>query len=375
MAVSVKDYPTILRDTGTVMQGSASVPLNLNTGSVLRAVLETCASLSLWQQGQVLQLLQTTRLSTSGGGDVDTFIEDFGLLRVAAGSSEGNVTFSRFSTTGSAIVPINSLVQTADGTQQFAVIADPTNAAYSIAQLGYTLAAGVASVTALVIAINPGSGGNALAGTVTQLASAIPGIDTVTNPLPFTSGTDAESDQAARDRFVSFIASLSKATPTAIGNAIESVNPTIIYTLTENVDTAGNPTPGSFYVTIDDGTGSPPGSLISAVANAVDAVRAAGVTFAVVAPQIVTVTISMAIATSTGTNHSTAVTAVQDALVAYVNSLGLGVALTYSSLFLIARSVAGVTNATLVLLNGGVVDVAASSRQTIRATTSTVTVS
>ena len=64
-----------------------------------------------------------------------------------------------------------------------------------------------------------------------------------------------------------------RATPVAVGYAISSLQQGLRYTIAENVDTSGAARMGNFVVTVDDGSGNPPSSLLGTVAAAVDAVR------------------------------------------------------------------------------------------------------
>ena len=212
------------------VQSGASTLLNLAVGSVLRALLEAVAATLLWLQGLVVYVLTLTRAATSSGADLDSFVADFGLTREPAVAATGTVTFTRFTTSGQALVPFGAAIQTADGTQNFIVETDSTNAAYNAGLGGYVLANTVASATVPAIAATPGSAGNVLAGSITSINQPIPGIDTVTNTAGLIDGLDAETDAALRSRFVLYFASLSKATLTAIESAIENVQQGLQYT-------------------------------------------------------------------------------------------------------------------------------------------------
>jgi uncharacterized phage protein gp47/JayE len=366
MAVTTKDYPTLVSDQIKAAQGASSNPLPFKVGSPERALVEAQTGVALWLQGLMLQVLALTRASTSSAGDLDTWIADFGLKRVGAKFASGSVSFSRFTATLPALVPVGATVQTSDGTQQFSVVADPTNLNWRSGQNGYTIAAGVVSIVCPVVALVAGAQGNALAGTISQLTTSIPSVDTVSNTLPFTNGVDPESDTALRARFVSFILSLAKATRAAIGNAIAGVQANLVYSIVENRDTAGNAAPASFYAVVDDGTGAPPALLLSLVASAIDAVRALGISFSVLAPQVIPAVITMTLVPASGYTHDAVSTAVQAAIVAYVNGLGLGIQLSYSRIAQVALGVPGVFNVTGILLNNGTSDITPTTSQTIK---------
>ncbi|MFY0076065.1 baseplate J/gp47 family protein, partial [Acinetobacter baumannii] len=85
-----------------------------------------------------------------------------------------------------ALVPVGALIQTGNGTQQYTVTADTTNAAYDASQGGYVLANGISSVTVPIQAGPAGVAGNVTAGSINTIAQAITGIDTVTNAAGLT---------------------------------------------------------------------------------------------------------------------------------------------------------------------------------------------
>lgn len=374
MAITTQDFTTITRNAVTAVQGASKLLVDLTVGSVLRAVLEANSAIVLWLQGMILQVLATTRAATSSTSDLDSFMADFGVTRLIASYASGQVTFSRFTTTNAALVPIGVTVQTADGTQSYVVTIDTTNAAYSASLGGYVIAALTASISAPVLAANAGIIGNSNAATISVLTQGISGVDTVTNPATFTNGVDPESDAALRIRFVAYIASLSKATKNAVGYAITSLQQNLSYTLTENLTYGGVTQNGYFYVVVDDGTGSPTTTLLSTVGNAIDVVRPVTSTFGVFAPVVVSVSIVMVTTTATGYDHPTLVALVSTALSKYVNSLALGATLTYSRLSQVAYDASvGITNVTSITLNGATADIAATTSQVIK--TSSVTVS
>jgi uncharacterized phage protein gp47/JayE len=370
MALSTQDFPTIVRNSVTAIQGAARGLVDLTTGSILRSVVEANATVVLWLQGLILQLLATTRAATSNLSDLDTFMLDFGVTRLGAVTASGQVTFSRFTAAAQAVVPVGATVLTADGTQSYTVALDTLNAAYSAGLGGYVLGAGTASISVPVTAVAAGSAANAVIGQVSLINQPISGVDTVTNAAAFINGVDPESDTALRTRFVAYIASLSKATKTAVGNAITSLKQGITYSLTENLTYGGVAQMGYFYVVVDDGTGTPPGSLLSTVSNAIDAVRPVTSTFGVFAPVVVTANVAMTITTAADYDHTATAALVATAIRNYINALTLGQALTFSRLTQISYDAsAGITNVTGVTLNGGAADLAATAQQVVKAGT------
>lgn len=370
MAISTQDFPTIVRNSVVAVQGAARGLVDLTIGSILRAVLEANATVILFLQGLILQLLATTRAATSNLADLDTFMSDYGVTRLAAVQASGLVTVSRATATAQAVVPVGSVFLSADGTQSYTALLDTGNAAYNASLGGYVLAAGVSSITLTVTAVTAGIAGNAVIGQISLLNQPIAGVDAVTNAAAFTNGVDPESDAALRVRFVAYIASLSKATKTAIGNAITSLRQGTTYLLIENLTYAGASQPGYFYVVVDDGTGTPSGSFLATVGNAIDVVRPVTSTFGVFAPIVVTANVAMTITNSAVYNHAAVTALVSTAIANYINALVIGQTLTYSRLTQVAYDASpGVTNVTGVTLNGGTTDLAATSQQVVKAGT------
>jgi uncharacterized phage protein gp47/JayE len=369
MALSTKDFVTLVREQASMIQGNACALADLTVGSILRAVIEANAAVTLWLQGLMLQLLKTTRAATSSGEDLDTWVGDYGLVRLPAVAATGTVTFSRFTPTQPAVVPIGTKVQIANGQQQYKVVQDTSHPAWDADLSGYVLAANIARIDIPIQALTAGAVSNARIGSINTLAQAIPGVDTVTNKAAFTNGADAESDTALRKRFIAYIASLSKATKEAVGYAIMSVKPGLSYALIENQTYEGHTQHGYFYVVIDDGTGTPTETLIATVYNAIEAVRPLSVSFGVFAPVVVEANIRLSITTS-GADHHTITGYVATAIKDYINRLGLGATLTYTRLAQIAYDASpSVLNVTAVQLNGATDDLIATPKQTLKAGT------
>lgn len=374
MQLPLQTFTTLVQNMAAAVQTSATQLLDLTAGSTLRAILEANASLALWLQWLILQVLQMTRAATSTGLDLDSWMADFTLVRMPAAAATGSVTVSRYTPALTALVPVGALVRTADGTQTFAVTADTTNPAFSASQSGYVLAAGVASLTVPVSAQAAGTGGNVQAGAISLLATAMPGIDTVANATAFQNGIDAESDDAFRSRFRNFISSRSRATTLAVGYAIANVQQGLSFTVTENVDGNGAPFLGNFVATVDDGSGAPSANLLASVQAAIDAVRPIGSTFMVRSPTVLNAAISLSVSVGAGVIKSPVTSAVASALAAYVNALPVGASLPVTKLAQLAYEAhPAITNVTNLLVNGGTADIAASSFAVMK--TSSVAVS
>jgi uncharacterized phage protein gp47/JayE len=358
MQLSLRSFSALVQSMAAAVEASATQLLDLTVGSTLRAVLEANASIGLWMQWLILQVLRTTRAATSNGADLDSWMADLTLTRLPAVATTGTVTFSRFTPGMSALIPAGALIRTADGTQTFAVSMDTAQSSWSATSNGYVVAAGVVSLDVPVIAQTPGSAGNVQAGTISLLASALPGIDSVSNLATLQNGLDAEADDAFRNRFHNFIASRSRATPLAVGYAISSIQQGLNYAIQENTDPSGQPHMGSFVVTVDDGSGSPSTALLSTVQAAIDAVRPVGSIFSVRPPTVLTAGVSLTITVAAGTSKAPVQALVGNAIGIYVNSLPIGTDLPLTRLAQIAYSAStAVVNVGEVQANGSAGDI------------------
>lgn len=348
-----RSFATIVQSIAAGVQGRAATLINFAIGSTLRAVAEGFASVVLWLQTLILQLLLTTRLATSTGSDIDSFVADFGVTRLGAQAASGQVTYSRLSAgTSTPFIPVGATINTADGTQTFAVSADPTNSAYSATLGGYTMPSMTTSLTVAVIASMAGSGGNIAANSLTVSTTPITGIDLVTNSAAFTNGANAESDAALRVRFQAFILGLARGDHYGLAYAIKSLAVNVEYSLVELYDYSGNYSPGSYYVVCDDGSGSPSASFVSSVTAAVQSVRPLGTVANVFATVAVPANVSMTLTTAAGYTHANVVAQVAAAVGSNLAALTQGSGLQYGDLYFWAFSVAGVTGVNGVLLNG-----------------------
>jgi uncharacterized phage protein gp47/JayE len=222
--------------------------------------------------------------------------------------------------------------------------------------------------------VSSGADANVPAGTITAFASGIPGVDQVTNTGAAAGGSDAEQDGAFLARFWLWLQYLWRATPGAIQYAAQSVQPGLAATVVQNQDEAGNFKPGYFYVTVDDGSGYPPASLLAACAAQVETTRGAGMGYAVHAPAVVTVNVAATVAPAAGFTNGAVQTAAQSAAQAWIASMVLGQNLSYFKTGTAIENAAGVAELQSLTLNGAAADITATPQQKIVPGTITITV-
>ena len=81
MPLPTKTFEQTISDQVTAIQASPQSPLtDFTIGSILRAVVESESANSLWLQAIAISILAVTRLTTSSGNDVDTFVDPFAPL-------------------------------------------------------------------------------------------------------------------------------------------------------------------------------------------------------------------------------------------------------------------------------------------------------
>jgi len=347
MQLQLLDFVEATQRFAAAAQASAGQALDFTLGSVLRAIAEANATVGLWVQWQIVRVRSMTRLATSTGSDVDSFVGDFGLTRLPGAAATGSLTFVRNAPAQPSLIVPGTLARTADGTAMMTVTANPVNALWN--GTGYLLPIGFASATLPAICTVTGQIGNVGANSVTQLATAVPGIDTVTNAAPFAGGLDAESDAALTLRFQAFIASLSQATTLAILYAAGAVQQGLALQVVDGP--AGS---GIVTLYVDDGTGAPSPALLSQIAVAVELVRPAGVQVVYQGPRLIQVSISLVMTYPPGTSVTVAEGVISAAISAYVASLGMGASLSYAKVAQIALDAAPLgSDVASLLINAG----------------------
>ena len=373
MELSLQNFQQLLQRMAAAVQRSGSQLIDLSVGSILRAVLEANASVALWIQWLIVQTLRTTRAATSKGVDLDTWMADFSLARQPAVTARGSVTFSRLMTNMTTIIPVGTQVRTTGIPIRFLVDADPSNTAWLSDSRAYALRPGVAAIDVPVVADIPGSNGNVVANSIVTIATAVPGLDFVSNSYALSGGTEAEDDEHFRSRFQDYINSRSRATKDAVDFAIASLQQTTRHRLFENIDAAGAWQPGHFLLVVDDGTGQPTAALLAAAHAAVDAVRPIGSNFTIIPPDTVTVTVVIGLSTTGRVLEPTDTANIIAAVSFYINHIPIGGTLymtrVVESVYKavpIQRSIASV------LINGTAADLVAAPRSILRAASVTV---
>ena len=372
MALPTLTYSQFLTNIESALAGNEIT--NLRPGSAALAFAQSMAAVSISQQQLMVHVANITRLATSYGSDVDSFVADFGMSRLAAVPTSGTITMTRSVSGSTLVIPVGAVCQTTVNQIQFQLVADTNQPNYNVSSNAYVYGVSDVTITATVQAISvPLSHLSITANTLTQVVSGFVGVSSITNPLPFTNGSSAETDSQLKIRFVEFIGSLTQATETAVEYAINTVQQGLTFQLIESFTFSGAPYPGGFTVVVDDGTGAIPSALLNLITAAILPVRAAGIVFGVFAPTNVPVNVNVVVVASASYSQSALQTQVQSNISAYINSLGVGVGCTFINIGAVIQNTPGVFTYSGLTLNGLSADVSIAPTQLPRAGSVTVT--
>lgn len=396
-SVTTRSLAQIVLSWTAAAQTACTQVLDFSIGSVNLALAQAGGAIGLWLQKIALQVLGQTRFATSYGPDADSWGAQFQFTRLPATQATGQASFTITPGFADVIIPVGAVVQTADGTQSFAVTADATNTGYSatiVSGGGYAVPPGATSFVAPIQAQNAGTGGNVVAGAISALISPIDGVGGVTNTAALQNGLNAEADSPYKARFPNFLAGKACANRAAIVAAIQSVQQGLTYNIIPNVNAVGSalryidinnyfdepggfsyptlvPWPGLVLVVVDDGSGYPSTNLLSLVAVAIDAVNGLGIQFQVIGPSVVLADATLTLTVSAGYDHGALASAAETALQNWLNTLPLGTSLVPLSRIpqVIYDGVPGVANVTGITINGQATDLTLNAVQVVKAGT------
>ncbi|BCI68062.1 baseplate J/gp47 family protein [Acetobacter aceti] len=376
MTLQLRNFDTLVSNAVTAAQGACASLLSVGTGTPLRAILESVSAMGLWFQYQLLLVNAKIYLSTSTGTDIDSWVGQFGMTRMAGTAATGSETFTSFTPDQqSATIAVGATVKTDTGLI-YAVIEDSSNEWWSASVGAYIRPQGTASITVPVQCQTTGTAGNVDAGAICLLGTSISGIDTCTNGTAFVNGSDGETDAALKARFPLWLSAKATASTSAIENAIVGTQTNLTYSIMDGEAADQTYRAGFFTAAIDDGTGDASDALVTEVYAAIDAVRACGVGFSAIRSSELLLTVSMTITVPAGTDTAAASTAVRTAITADIDAQTVGAGYSYARLPVVAWNNAGVavTSITDVLLNDAQADIPGLTARVVRAGTVTINV-
>jgi uncharacterized phage protein gp47/JayE len=184
-----------------------------NPGSVVRTLAESFAREYAVLSRQLELVYRGAFLETAEGRDLDQVVALVGVERRSRTVASGEVVFSRSTPAPADVfVPEGTLVST--GEVPAVTVATTEDR---------TLRSGTLSVAVPVQALEAGPGGVAIAGSLTVVHRPILGIEAATNPEAMTFGGGSETDDSLRRRASRALEASGRSTPGAITGALISV--------------------------------------------------------------------------------------------------------------------------------------------------------
>ncbi len=335
---------------------------DLNSGSALYTQLNAIAT----------QLNQA--MTKTSGGFKSQFeqipFNTFDFQRKEETSASSTVVFSRQSADLVQIdIPIGTIVGTSTG------LLYTTQDAVSI------LSGNTDSSAANVIANVAGSASNVLIGEISVINSSADGVNSVTNNTAATGGTDTESNADYFARFTNFILGLAGSNRYGILTAATTVNEI----QSAFVEDHFPPESGlyNFTVYVDDGSGSVPQATLDEVytkiygsdTEASQGYAAAGINFRVLSAGLVAIAVVYTVTIDPlSTNAIDIEPVIETTITNYIDSLWVGEDVIRAELIRLVQGLEGVTNVTVMNLNGGSVDIITLPSQVARVSTITPTI-
>jgi len=185
---------------------------------------------------------------------------------------------------------------------------------------------------------------NVPAGTITVVSSGPGGIVDVTNPAPFSGGSDQEDTESFRQRILNYIRAPQTGSPADLKVWAEDVTGVESATVFEN-DNMGTPTNGHVTVRISGPGGSLPDSTIQQnVLDAIESHGMANITYHVGTFTAQATNVTVDVTTESTFTLGDVTPAVQAAIVDYINSLAVGGTLYISGIVDAVFGLAGVAD-------------------------------
>ena len=222
--------------------------LDTGVGTPIRKVIDTVSEAIAESHLDRYLLSYSYDIDSRNGSDLDAFTALFGFRRLVARSASGTILLQRSTpATQSIVIPSGAQASTGDAAP---VIVRTTSPAV------FPRGATFLEIPAHVVV--GGAVGNLPASSVIRWLTPVDGISSVTNPAPFTGGSDAETDAQFRDRFKKTVFRNLAGTQdmyTAIAQADDSVSAVEIYGTnkrwTERVEVVGGVASPSIASTIE----------------------------------------------------------------------------------------------------------------------------
>jgi len=171
-----------------------------NDYSVLSTINEACAIQIQYVEERSKAAIEANSVWTATGDDLDILVQDRGITRQEGTRATGEVTFRTASpTTVNIVIPLGTLVSANIISNVDGYTSDKLY--FETTEVG-TIAIGYTSAAVDVQAVETGTDGNVPAYAINSQTVYIAGISRVENVAPLTGGTEKESDDDLRDRYI-----------------------------------------------------------------------------------------------------------------------------------------------------------------------------
>lgn len=288
--------------------------LFLNEGDISDFIVAMAAAMADKNSHHIAEGILATFLDTAVGDDLTTLVNDhWGLERQNAVAATVTLSFTR--TLGglpAGNIPAGFTVATAEDAngerQEFTTDAILS---WALAESGTKTIGATASVA--------GRDGNVGAAEITVFVdSPFDSNFSVTNASAAAGGTEAETDDALRERARAFPSTLRRGTAEALAYGAKSVAGVAVATVVEDDDT------GLVTIYIADSSGGSSSQLEAAVELEIEDWRAAGTVVEIVGGTVLTQAITLSITAKAGTDTAALVSDIEDAIEARLDKLEIG---------------------------------------------------
>jgi phage-related baseplate assembly protein len=346
--LTIRDFNTIVSSIVAYQTTLAPELTDYVRGAVARALDESFAAEIQREDFAIYQ-------GVLEGIEVGTY-QNFDFGRLPAVAASGLVRYTRTTAASAVTVPAGHRVQVPNTQKTYA-----TTKAVTLAINEFTADIAVRAEVAGIV-------GNTPANTIVDVIDGLPFTVTVSNPSPFLSGLNQETEDARRERFRLFIAGLGRGTKEAIEFAARSaVVEDIAGTVIERVQSAKVREPfledetgqiGLVEVYIDNGSGTTSDDLKTAVAQLMRGFVetdgtvhkgwvAAGIDAQVIAAVAVALNVTGSVTVLSGFDPGVVRAAVTQAITTYIQSLKVFDQAIVAKLIGAAIGVSGVADITL----------------------------
>jgi len=250
-------------------------------------------------------------IDTATGEDLDRIGALIGCVRKAGTKATGTLRFSRSTPADrDYLIPIGTRARTP-------LQADKTYLSFQTTE-NAILPEGATYVDVLAESVDVGSKYNVASDKIIILETKINGVTTVTNPAAFSGGTDPETDEEYRARIPLYLNALKRATADALKSAALSVAGVADAIVEDGA------TPGTVTVTVVSSTGPVDSSALTAVEEAINDYKGAGIIPTVQSATTVQVSSTFDLYVISGYDSATIKANTEQAVTDYLNNLSLG---------------------------------------------------